>query len=520
MDALRAFLEGERHFQRLDTKKAKAEYRRAFELDSNFAQAYLRYDYAVSWDVTPADTAVRRRLIALKDRLPERERLWVEANEATSPLPQRVAQWKALAERYPDYPPFLMAAADPIVHFGPVYGIPLEDARPFLERLDMLVPDHADTRLHMAIVEGKNDNPDVAATAFRNAGAESPVAFGKLLTNTGDLLHAAASKGPMPSEEQWLDIARTFMKEDVRGVQLQLTGFGALGRVNAVEQLKMVRRVRDAGIYSGDLAQSLAFGESSMLAERGDFVGAIAAARAMTQSTLSLSMRLTAARLAVLAAWLEAVHPSVADTLVTAARSWDLARATSTERSELAWLDGMVGVMTGNESRFRNAMLALNDTTPTSRHTAGTLSAMWINRADPGKAADSLRGVSDDVMRNGGYVMSAEAIGRLLIARRLRQKNEPANVERYLMWTDGGMNNPIAVTPQYAVGPVTSFERASALDAAGQRDGAIRHYRRFLDAYDMAPPAHREMVAEAKSRLAALEALDSRQSKSVTPVRK
>ena len=48
-DALRAFLDGERDFLRLDGPQALVNYRRVFELDSNFAQAYLRYDYANSW---------------------------------------------------------------------------------------------------------------------------------------------------------------------------------------------------------------------------------------------------------------------------------------------------------------------------------------------------------------------------------------------------------------------------------------------------------------------------------------
>ena len=62
-------------------------YRRAFELDSNFVQAFLRYDYANSWILNPADPAVHRRLVALKDSLPERERLWLETREKPLPVP-------------------------------------------------------------------------------------------------------------------------------------------------------------------------------------------------------------------------------------------------------------------------------------------------------------------------------------------------------------------------------------------------------------------------------------------------
>jgi len=153
VDALRAFLDGERHFQRLDANAALVAYRRAFELDSNFVQAYLRYYYVNDWQLTPeVDADVRARLLALKERLPERERLWLEAREIRRPFGEMLAQWKRLADRYPDYPPVLMSVADPIIHRGPFFGVPITDASPYLERLEQLVPEHADTRFHIALV--------------------------------------------------------------------------------------------------------------------------------------------------------------------------------------------------------------------------------------------------------------------------------------------------------------------------------------------------------------------------------
>jgi hypothetical protein len=241
-----------------------------------------------------------------------------------------------------------------------------------------------------------------------------------------------------------------------------------------------------------------------------------AAAGCHASSSLTTT-RLTAARLAVLAAWLEAIDPSVADTLVTAALSWNHAGATIADRAELYWLDGMVGVLQGNASRYQAAKRRLSDTSLTARHTAASLAAFWLNRDDPGRAADSLQIVADDVMRTGSYVMPAEALGRLLIARKLRKQNEPHQVERYLMWGDGGLNTPSSVGTRAALGSITTFERASALDAAGNREAAIKRYRQFHNSYDRAPSAHREMVAEAKARLAILDPVDSRQTKSVPP---
>ena len=190
------------------------------------------------------------------------------------------------------------------------------------------------------------------------------------------------------------------------------------------------------------------------------------------------------------------------------------------DRAELYWMEGMIGVLQNDATRYQNARRLFTDTTLLARHTSASLAAMWMNREDPSRAADSLLRVTDDVMRNGAYVLPAEALGRLLIARRLRQQNQPERVERYLMWGDGGMNTPSSVAARAAVGQVTTMERASALDAAGERDASISMYRQFINSYDMAPPAHREMLAEARARLAALEALDSRQSKTVQPTGK
>jgi hypothetical protein len=518
IDALRAFLEGERLFMRLDSKGAMAEYRRAFELDSNFVQAYLRFDYVIEWILGDPDTDVRRRLYELKDRLPERERLWVETRQLALPLPARVARWKSLAARYPDYPPFLMAAADPILHYGPFYGIPLEEARPLLDRLDILVPDHADTKMHQAIIPNIASEPLKSAAAFREAGKFSNGHFGMLLTFSGDLLQARATNANAPDEQQALRIAREMQREGVSGLTLMITGLSSVRVISPEVQLKLLKRVRDANIYSGDAAQSTGFGESALLASRGDFIGGVTAAGKMTSETLPFDMRLTAARLAVVGAWLEAVEPSIADSVVTAAMSWNREDIPDSQRAELFWLDGMVGVLTGNAARYDSARQRLMaDSTPVALHTATSLSAFWDYRTNQDRATNSIESLTEEVMREGRYVFPAEALGRLLIVRKLRKQNKPQLAERYLMWGDGALNLPSAISTYAALGPITTYERASALDAAGKQAEARDRYREFLQLFDKPTSKHRDMVETAKARLAALEATDVRQTKPVPP---
>ena len=517
-EALRAFLDGERKFQRLDTKGALADYRRAFEADSNFAQAYLRYDYANEWSLAPADTMVTARLLALKSRLPERERLWVETREHALPLPQRVAEWKALAARYPDYPPFLMAAADQIVHNGPVYGIPINDAKPLLDRLDQLVPDHADTKMHQTIVIGRDGTMQQLADGWRAASRLMDGSTAKFSALSADLYEARATGGPLPPPDRAIALAHSFASDAAGGV-LGLTSYAGLGgffHSPVATQVDAAARVRRAGILTGELAAGAAFGESALLAARGNWTGALDAARLAESPDVSTTYQLSAVRLAALGAWLEAIDAKVADSVVRAAVARNIRGLSSIDRAELTWADGVVAVVLGDEPRLRAAIKSLApDSNPLFRHTAGALNGLWLNRTNPAAAADSLRAVTDDVMRRGAYVLSAEAISRLLISRALRKRGENALVDRYAMWTDGGLNIPRSMAPAFAVGPFTNLERAAAFEALGKKNDAIKFYHYALDDYDQPPPAHKALIDDAKQRLVALEKLDAPKTKSV-----
>ncbi|MES2523243.1 MAG: serine/threonine-protein kinase [Gemmatimonadota bacterium] len=510
-DALRAFLDGEARFQRLDSQGALNEYRRAFELDSNFAQAYLRYDYVNDWMLRSSDSVVHRRLLALTNKLPERERLWVDMRERELPLPARVAAWTALSQRYPDYPPFLMAAADPIVHFGPIHGIPISDARPMLDRLDQLVPDHADTQLHQAILAGAISAPAEAAEAFTKAGGMMSGAFGAFVRLNGDLVRAHAAGTPMPPVERGVQLAQAWAAEGVnRPGALTLAGVSGFPSAPIPYQLEIVGRVRRAGIHAGAMEKATGLGEGALLAARGNWAAAMEAAQRTDDSALPVTVRMAAARIAALGAWLQAVDVSAADRVVRDARASMLAIADRRDRAELLWLDGTMGIVLGDEQRVRAAVSALaEDTLLLNRHTGRSLTGLWLHRSDPDAAGDSLRAVTDDVMRTGQYVVAAEALNRLVIARLLRKRDQPSKVERYLMWPDGGMNSPAAFSVSMAVGPVTAYERASAAEAAGDRAAAIRHYRTFVERYDQPPPAHRAMVDDGKQRLAALLRTDA-----------
>jgi hypothetical protein len=77
------------------------------------------------------------------------------------------------------------------------------------------------------------------------------------------------------------------------------------------------------------------------------------------------------------------------------------------------------------------------------------------------------------------------------------------------MWTDAGVNADRSAATSATLGTLTEYERGIALDEAGPRDAAILHLRRFVERYDMPPPAHEALVADARECLARLETTDA-----------
>jgi TolB-like protein len=519
VDALRAFLDGERHFQRLEAAQALPDYRRAFELDSNFVQAFLRYQFVSEWGSFPPDSQAHGRLLALRDRLPERERLWLDAREAKLPVPASIAKWKALADRYPDYPPILMAAADPIIHLGPLYGIPIARARPYLDRLEQLVPEHADTRFHVAMVNMALGSADSTAASLANASRVMGPPWGPVLDWLGRAYEAEARGTRAPPPETELAVARGMAAEARRNPHwMLLSGFFGIERGAVRSRLAALEHARSAGVYTGDVELASALGEGVLRPTRGDWAGGLRALRRIEGSGFGYVERMTGARVAVVGAWVGALDAATADSTlrrVSAMRDDD---AVDVDRVELRWLDGAIGVMLGDEPRVQRARRALlADTSATARLSARSLAGLWLEKSNAESGADSLKAVSDEGMRNGGFLVSVEAIDRLIIARALRRRGVPAQAERYLMWTDASTNTPRSYTVKAPITPLVEYERGVALEEAGDRAAAVYRLRRFVTAYDQPPAAHRELVDDAKRRLAQLEKTDAAQRRTVVP---
>jgi serine/threonine-protein kinase len=511
VDALRAFLDGERKFQRLDADAALVDFRHAFELDSSFVQALLRYNQVNSWRVAPPDTQVLRRLMALKDRLPERERLHLEMSQRRLPFLARLDAWKALAARYPDYPPVLMAAADPIVHSGPYYAIPIAEARPTLDRLEALVPEHADTRFHQALVSlaiGSDDS--IAVTSAQAARVMGPP-WGPVLDLASRLHAARARGGPLPPPDAAFAAARALAAAS-RGPTPITSVLGMLGvdAHFAAYKLDALARVRAAGIYTGDIDLRSSLGEGMLHVSRGDWASGLRALRRSEGSSAPIADRISGARLACIGAWLGTVDAATADSTVRRARAFPGTDASLLDRVELLWLDGLVGIATIDTSRVQAARRALQtDTSATARRAARSLGGLWLERTDREAGADTLRAVTEAAIREGILHLSIEAVDRLVVARALRRRGTPAEAERYLMWPDAETNNVRNFAVKFALGPLVGYERGLAFEEAGNHGAAEYQLQQFVDAYDRPLPSQRDLVSDAKRRLAELRKTDA-----------
>ena len=100
VDALKAFLEGEASYYRSDYDAAIEALSRAVEIDSTFAMANVRLANTLWWGRDPS-SAIERAL-RHADRLPERERLFLEAEADLESPESREDELRDYVRRYPE----------------------------------------------------------------------------------------------------------------------------------------------------------------------------------------------------------------------------------------------------------------------------------------------------------------------------------------------------------------------------------------------------------------------------------
>ena len=374
------------------------------------------------------------------------------------------------------------------------------------------MPEHADTRFHQAIVMLEIGTDDSIAASMARASRVMAPPWGPMLDLARRLHEARARGSALPPADVALPAARAL----AIAAGSSTPYYASLGLLGvdahfAAWKLEALRRIRAAGVYRGDTEVSSALGEGMLRLSRGDWAGGLRAIRRIEGATAhSYGDRMSSARLACLGAWLGVVDAATADSTLRRVRALPGGDAAPMDRAELRWLDGLLGIVTGDAARVQGARRALlSDTAVIARMPARSLHGLWLERTNREAGADTLRAVSETAIRDGGFLLSVEAVDRLVLARALRRRGSPADVERYLMWPDAATNFVPNFTVKFALEPLVSYERGLALEEAGDHRAAAFRLQRFIDAFDEPPPSQRDLVTDARDRLGRLRKTDA-----------
>jgi tetratricopeptide (TPR) repeat protein len=192
LPALRAYLEGERHYRRAEFPQAVEAFERAIEEDSLFALALYRISDAYGWlESVNSDRAGELSAMALAavDRLTPRNAVIVGASDGlyTNDL-RHVEPLRAAVRKYPDDPEAWFMLAETFLHLGEATGATSEDAHEALLRAIELDPGFAPYYQHaadLATVFGDREEVDRVLSIYRDLAPD--VEFRAYMTIARDM---------------------------------------------------------------------------------------------------------------------------------------------------------------------------------------------------------------------------------------------------------------------------------------------------------------------------------------------
>jgi hypothetical protein len=501
-DALRAFLEGEAAFERFDSRAALEAYERATQLDSNFVQAWLRKQHVRASAVIGPDTVANRRIRELLDRLPARDRAARSAFSPGSGFHEQQAALQAVASRFPEYHMAQYQAADPIIHTGPAYGVPISAAGPYLDRLDSLAPRHADNaqhRLFMAYAIG--DTATVKSSARRMLelapGAPSAMARGMTIT-----VEAHEATGRPPNAAVVTEALRVVVDAMPELPVLAELSFFMPAFLTLPAQIDSAYRVLERDPALAAFRRQYLLGLGSLQFSRGDVSAALESFAKVEVMDAPPDVRTAGIRSAATAAWLGLIPLDVAEAAAARSRR-NLSGGPPALMADVHWSNAVLAIAARDTARFRAALQTLADTTVSDWNTLRGLRALWRHATT--NQIDSLVAHEDDLIRGGtGAFHLNMALSRLAIGRALTLAGNPKGSEHYLQWPDAFTLSRRYRQVARSANPYISYERGIAAEAAGERRDAILHLRRFVDQVDRPPPGIVDQLNDAKARLARL----------------
>ena len=514
MPALRAFLDGERLVVSGRWRAAADAFHLAVTLDSTFWLAYWRYAFARDFYTLPVDSAIRTKYRAHRHALPERDRLLIEAGMADS-TSEYHARVKAITERFPDYWPGWWALSEYLAHTGPLLGTRDADLRAALERTLALNPQMVSGLDHLLWVALWQRDTLLSGRIIRDLTAVGYDSISREETGLNVLafhrhLDAVAHAGGVIRDTAAAKAAVASLSMLTGPIDLHRFALGAghYGFPRAQEELRpfVARGAPPAA------ASALRLGGAIAAAQRGAWSNALGRMDDIVGTTPDPIWPLYRYRLAVVAAWLGAVDPDVA-TAQRAAVVQVIGQLRPENRSELAWLDGLLGVARNDAHALAAARRSLTGSdTATAKFLDRSLTAFAAALAGRrSQAADSLVAIERERAEFGWSRWRSDshpfltAMNRLAAARWLVERGDAAAAERLLTWHQAVLF-PLRDTREanLTVEPLAYFEQARVAEALGRAAQARTYYERFLWRYDAPGPAHAHLIDEARAALVRL----------------
>ena len=511
VDALRAYLDGEREAVAGHHTEAEAHYRRAIAADSSFWFAYFRLGNVAGWAESGVDSATEAAYWTHRHLLPQRERMLIEAARGDSGMFRQRQQLEAMVERYPDYWPAWWMLGDPLLHTYGHIGATAADARKALERVVQLNPGMVAAWEHLVwLASSQRDT----ATMVRGLAALERLGAGPtFLRNEGmdKLLNwraalAVLRRSPNASlllDSVYQDAMRSGQDVFVRGVWLQ--GIGE-PRV----QIDFNRRLLRAGLPP-DEARTLTYMSSLAWASRGAWDSALGLRGQLVRSPSDTVGLLDVYRTAVLAASVGALPASEA-----ALRRPPVGRLAQGMgpglRADLAWLDGVLAAGKGDTSGLVSARAAVRQTAarwaPFLDRSLGAFETAL--RGDRRAAAAQMTALEWELADGSPWFAYSprtphvlmRGIDRMAAAEWLLAEGDSAQAIRLLGWH----RSFPPLDDKVPLAPLAYLIQAGVEDAQGDSAAARDHYEQFLVRYDMPSPAHRHLVTQARAALARLGA--------------
>jgi len=498
--ALKAFLDGELRMAGNDFAGAAEDYRRAVQSDSTFWLGWSRLNYVSNWVGRP-DSVAARHVAGHLGALPARERAIVEANLALGRnLDSASILGHALIGRYPDYWLGWFDLGDSQVHMLPFVGATRAEARANLERALAINPGLYPAWDHLFWLAADDGDTVAMARVFRAMeGLEAEARADPnrelhrlaLLERSPDTAARTAVRGRVAAQMAGGQTRGSFW--------LAWTGLGA-AQIALNEAALAARPANPALVAAFQRRIAITW------AARGAFDSALATIERMTarapQDSTSI---LLAWELAAVGGWLGAV-PRVEVDRWQARFSGGGWRWESATTAESEWLGGIVAVSRGDHARVERSRQALRRMGGGAGFLGRSLAALELGTSGKtAAAADSLSALEGERAQQS-VPRSEEApfvngVDRLAAAEWFMASGDAATAARLLWWHTAHRGNRSRIASIVFKAPA-EFAQAGAAAALGDSAFATAMYRRFLERYDLPPPAHHARVAQAREWLA------------------